>query len=240
MEKIIKKELDNFTLIKQDKENFYFKAKTGPSKITRIPKKITRALCCYIGLIIGDGHIKKDKKRVSIELADLNLIKNIQNLTVCLFRIRPSIYKIVDKRPNRKIRYLLQIDNSAIHAFFHKVIDIPKGNKSSIVGIPQLIKNSTVKNKKALLIGLFTADGGRRKINKIGLSTASEVLREGISKLLNELKIEHFKDKWVYKKYKKEYFGIYFTRKNLNNIMRECRSGQTGQFLDSFLKKIGG
>lgn len=236
----IKKNFQNFNLISEDKGNFYFKAKTGPSKVTKIPKKINEEISCYTGIIIGDGHIAKNKKRIAIELVDLNLIKKLQKLTISLFMIKSPIYKIIDKRPNRKIRYKLQIDNSMIHTFFNKVIGIPKGNKSSIVCVPSIIKRGTIKNKKALLIGLFVADGGKRYWTKIGLSTASRVLREDVSQLLNEIKLKHSKDQWIYKKYKKEYFGIYFTRKSLNQLMWGCRSGQTGQFLDSFLKKIGG
>lgn len=240
MQKIIKEVFKNFILIKEDKENFYFKAKTGPSKITKIPKKLNKKLCCYMGLIIGDGHINKDKKRIIIELVDFDLIKKIENLTKNLFNIKPQIYKITDKRPNRKIRYSLQINNSAIHNLFNKVIGIPKGNKSSIVRIPKLIKKSSINYKKALLIGLFATDGGKRYWTQIGLSTASKVLREDISHILDEINLRHSKDKWTHKKYKKEYFGIYFRRGNLNPLMRGCRSGQTGQILNSFLKKIGG
>lgn len=240
MQHIIKDKLNKFRLINENRKSFYFKAITGPSKTTKIPKKLDNTLCCYIGLIIGDGHIKKDKKRISIELVDEELIRKIEKITQNLFGINSSIYKIKDKRPNRKIRYLLQVDNSPLHCFLNEVIKIPKGNKSSIVEIPELIKNSNLKNKVSFLIGLFAADGGKRNHSKIGLSSASKKLRDDISYALKEQNIKHFKDNWIYKKYKKEYFGIYFTRKSLNQLMRGCRSGQTGQIQNSFLEKIGG
>ena len=240
MKKVIKKELNNFILLKEDKESFYFKAKTGPSRITRIPKKINQDLLCYVGLIMGDGHLTKERKRIGIELTDLNLINKIQNLTDELFMIKPNILTRIDKRPNRKIRYILQIDNSMLHGFLYKIFEIPKGKKSDIVYISHLIKNNNLRNKKAFLIGLFAAGGGKRKGNKIGLTTASKLLMNDVSNILNELNISHSKESWTYKKYKKEYFGLYFTRNRLNKLMRECRSGQTGQILDSFLEKIGG
>ena len=201
-------------------------------------KFINESLCCYTGLIIGDGHIKKDKKRLSIELIDLDLIREIEKLTYSLFMIKPSIYKINDKRPNRKRRYLLQIDNSAIHAFLHQVIGIPKGNKSKIVIIPKLIKNTTLKNKRSLLIGLFVADGGKRHNKKVGLTTSSEILRNDVSNILNDLKITNGKEKWLNKKYEKEYFGLYFKRENLQKILDIDQNDQIIKFFDFLSNKI--
>ena len=57
MENKIKKILSHFLLVDQDNSNFYLKAKTGPSKVTKIPKKLNQKICLYIGIIIGDGHL---------------------------------------------------------------------------------------------------------------------------------------------------------------------------------------
>ena len=89
-------------------------------------------------MIIGDGHIPRYKKRIIIESIYINLIKYLRELTIFLFMMKPPIYKIVDKRPKRKIRYRLQIHSSPIHSFFHKIIEIPKGNKSKIVRVKEL------------------------------------------------------------------------------------------------------
>ena len=54
---------------------------------------------------------------------------------------------------------------------------------------------------------------------------------EGLIKIFEELNISTWKDKWIYKKYDKEYYGITFKPNELKILMRECRSGQTGQIL---------
>ena len=51
---------------------------------------------------------------------------------------------------------------------------------------------------------------------------------EGLIKIFEELNISTWKDKWIYKKYDKEYHGITFKPNELKILMRECRSGQTG------------
>lgn len=180
-----------------------------------------------MGLIIGDGHLDKKRKRIVIGLTDLNLIKKIRKLINDLFMIKLNIFSRIDKRPNRKIIHTLQFDNTIVYSLLNKIFEIPKGKKSDIVYVSQLIKKSNLKNKKGFLIGLFASDGGRRH-NKIGLTTTSKLLREDISGLLNDLNIKHSKESWIHKRYKKEYFGLYFTRKRLDKIMWECRSGQTG------------
>lgn len=62
MENLIKELFINYNLIKESSNHFYYKSKTGSSKITKIPKLLNQELCILTGFIIGDGNIKKDKK----------------------------------------------------------------------------------------------------------------------------------------------------------------------------------
>lgn len=73
---------------------------------------------------------------------------------------------------------------------------------------------------------MFTEGGKRRR--GYGLSTASKQLCDDLSDLFLEIGIPNTKDKWIYKRYKKEYYGIVFKTAYYTNLMRECRSGQTG------------
>lgn len=216
----------------------YAKAKFGPSKQVKIPIKLNQDLACFVGIIIGDGNLKKTKQRLTIELVDKRLIKKIQNLTYLLFEKKVIIHKRIDKRPKRKIRYYLNINSAAIYDLMNQTFNIPKGKKSDKVTTPLLILKANESIKRAFLIGIMVTDGGKRRWRHIGLSSASEKLRNSISDILNDLKINHKLDKWIHKKYKKTYFGLYFTRDNIKHIMRGCRSGQTGQILESFLEKI--
>jgi len=122
------------------------------------------------------------------------------------------------------------IDSKAIYNLLTKIYEIPIGKKSNIVKIPTLISNSNKSIKSAFLIGVMVTDGEKRRRNA-GISTASKDLWEGLIKIFEELNISTWKDKWIYKKYDKEYHGITFKPNELKILMRECRSGQTGQIL---------
>ena len=69
------------------RENNYLttKAKYGPSKETKIPLSISEELSFLVATIIGDGHHKKSKKQISIELTDLKLLKQIQDYCIKIF-----------------------------------------------------------------------------------------------------------------------------------------------------------
>lgn len=40
----------NLILIKETKESYFLKAKTGPAKITKIPKKLSGVICILTGI----------------------------------------------------------------------------------------------------------------------------------------------------------------------------------------------
>lgn len=220
------------------KKYIYAKPRFGPSKFARIPVKLNSDIACLAGIIIGDGNLSKDKQRITIELVDKKLLVRIQQMVYYIFKKNVNIHKRIDKRINRKTRYFININNAVIYDLMNKTFEIPKGKKSNIVMIPSMILKSSKRIKKAFLVGILVADGGRRWWRKIGFSSSNKKLRDSVSQLLNEIKVKHNKDEWINKRYKKYYFGIYFDKEQLINLTRGCRSGQTGQILESFLDKI--
>lgn len=219
----------------EKEKSFLIKSKFGPSDYIKIPKDLTPDIACFIGFVLGDGNLARKKKRITIELVDKGLIKKIKNLVLYSFNKKIKIFKRIDKRENRQIRYFVYIDNNAIYSLLNRIFEVPIGKKSDIIKIPNIIKISSDNIKKAFLIGVLASDGGKRQ-NRLGLSTASKKFREDLSDLLNELEMRNSKDSWINKKYKREYYGISFGRNSVN-VLRECRSGQTGQILDSFFKR---
>lgn len=203
----------------------YVKAKFGPSKITRIPLKLCDNLAFFVATIIGDGHLKREKKQITIELSDNKLLEEIRDCCNLLFERKFNLNE-VKQREGRKKTYCMCIDSKAIHNLLNQVFEIPIGRKSHIVKIPLFILDSTTKIKCAFLRGILVTEGGKRR-RQYGMSTASKDLWLGIISLFNELKIPLFTDKWIYKKYKKEYYGIAFKPQYLDVFMRGCRSGQT-------------
>ena len=132
------------------------------------------------------------------------------------------------------------IDSKAIYNLLNQVFEIPIGKKSHLIKIPKYIKKSDDSIKAAFLIGIMVTEGGRRHGKKrYGLSTASPQLWLDLTELFSEIGVKIRTDKWVYKKYKKEYYGLSFKRENLFSLMGRCRSGQTGQILETCFKVQG-
>tara|TARA_Y100000310_G_scaffold250395_1_gene256596 strand:+ start:304 stop:1026 length:723 start_codon:yes stop_codon:yes gene_type:complete len=229
MKEQIKRELSNIKFLKETKGKILTKATTGPSKIVRIPTEMTEELACFIGIILGDGTLNKSKKRITLELINKELIQGIARLTNKIFAYNPRIFSRQDKRPNRKEGHYFYIDNSSIHQYLNKVFKIPAGKKSNLIKVPDQILKSNKEILIGFFIGIFVTDGGKRH-RGYGLSTASKEFRDDLSTILSKLNIEHKTDKWVHKKYKKEYYGLYFKKEEMFK-MQECRSGQTGWIL---------
>lgn len=206
------------------------KAKYGPSKPTKIPLNINEELACFVAAIIGDGHLKKSKFQTTIECSNKGILESLRSICIKIFRREFNISprRIIQK--GRKDRFCLRIDSKAIHNFLQYVFEIPAGKKSDIVKVPKHIKKANKSIKSAFLIGIMITDGGKRR-RGFGLSTASKQLWEDLVILFNDIGIKVKTDKWVHKKYKKDYYGLFFKKERLSILTRECRSGQTGQIL---------
>ena len=120
-------------------------------------------------------------------------------------------------RENRKQTYYINLDNKSIYSLFNKVFQIPIGKKSNIVKIPNYIAKSKKNVRIAFLSGIMATEGGKRK-RGYGLSTSSKELWLGLIDLFSSVKIPVLKDKWIYKKYNKEYYGIVFKSNYMDNL----------------------
>ena len=228
----------NYKISNESKTHFKIKSITGPSRLVKIPKELDENLAIFVGMILGDGHLDKNKKRISLDSTDLRLIRAFKALIEINFDFKIKIKKYQDKRPNRKLRYYTYTDNSAIYTLLNKVYNVPASKKSAIISVPEKIKKSGKNIKIAFLMGVFVTDGGKRH-RSFGLSSKSKLFRDGLINILNELNIKTHKDEWINKKYRKRYYGLYFNKRNLET-MRECRSGQTGQILNLIISKLEG
>ena len=216
-------------IINKNKKEIFVKAKFGPSKITKIPLHLNEEMAFFIAAIIGDGHLKKSKFQVKIEMSNELIMNDIKKICSDLFKREFNIHK-VKERERKAQSYSMCMDSKAIHNLLAHVYEIPIGKKSHLVKISKHIFNSNKSIKSAFLIGIMITDGGRRR-RQVGLSTASKQLWKDLIKLFREIGINVLKDTWIYKKYNKEYYGISFKAENLKILMRRCRSGQTGQIL---------
>lgn len=209
----------NLKIIKE-KSYLLTKAKYGPSKPTKIPLNLNREIVFFVGAIIGDGHLRKDKSQITIELSNIKLINFIKKICSKQFERTFNILPVKLRVEGRKNTFHMPIDSKSIYNLLKEVFEIPSGKKSSIVKVPKYILNSNNKIKLAFLKGIMATEGGKRK-RGYGLSTASKELWLGLEALFNNLKIPILVDKWVYKKYNKEYYGISFKKEYMEKMMWE-------------------
>lgn len=181
----------------------------GSNKTFIIPNKISSDLSYLTGAIICDGHIRKDEYRIVFENVRKEIIEKFLEKMKDVFSVEEKYRIIKDKRKTRKKRYRVEISGKPIVVLFNDVFDIARGKKCYIVRVPDIIKESNLEIKRAFMEGVFDTDGGKRR-RGLGLSTASEGFRDDIVSILFDLGVHAKKDKWLNKKYKKEYFGLYF------------------------------
>ncbi len=143
-------------------------------------------------------------------------------------------FNIKERIKNKKSCYYMLMDSKSIFNLLSISFKIPSGKKSHIVKVPDLIINSTKKIKSAFLLGIIFTEGGNRK-RGLGLSTASENLWQGLIDLFLEIGFKLKKDKWIYKKYKKEYYGLSFKKEEFNRLIAGVPEWSNGRDLGGVL-----
>lgn len=213
------------------KNNSYFitRANYGPSKPTRIPLIIDEKLACFIAAIIGDGHLNIDKMQIRIDGFNKDLLDAFKSLSKMLF---DRMFNITSWLEKEKPRYCLRMDSKALYLLFNKVFEIPYGKKSDIVKVPNYIFIQNKSIKAAFIIGLLVTEGGSRR-RGIGLSTASKSLWEDLSRLFADLSLRISRDKWIYKKYNREYYGISFLKKRMSILKEACQDKKILDLLET-------
>jgi len=71
--------------IQINEDNIVTKAKFGPSKETKIPFLLDEPLAFFVASIIGDGHLRKSKLQISMELSNKNILEYVKDICFKLF-----------------------------------------------------------------------------------------------------------------------------------------------------------
>ncbi|MBI5872515.1 hypothetical protein HZB88_05555 [archaeon] len=185
-------ELSNrMRVVSIDKNTVYLQARYGPSPIVKIPLKISEDLSCFVAIVIGDGHLKKNKFVTSIEVSNRKLLVILSKIIFKLFSIR-TVIKKVKKRMGKKQTYHLTIYSKAVQELLNIIFGIPRGKKSSIVNIPRpiLLENKNIQS--SFMVGLLVTEGSKKGRRRVRISTSSKVLTMGIQKVLNNFGIPSF------------------------------------------------
>lgn len=219
MNPIILKPFQNIKIISESNVDFILKATTGPSKLVKIPKLWTKSLAFLLGIFLGDGHLMNNRKRISLELTNRELLNSVRLMLKEVFNFDVIIRARNPRQANWKKLYYIYVDSSAIFQFFEQ-LGIPKGNKSRTVKVPNVILKTRSKFLKEYFVkGVFSAEGGnRKKKGYYGMSSASEQFIKDMIVLLCALGITANYEKWLNKRYKREYFGLYFKKSNQGDL----------------------
>lgn len=187
----------------------FFCSTTGD--VYRMPHKISAELAYLIGAILGDGHINKNKDKIYFEVSDEFLAYKFINKVSCVFDHKLKLHSRMDRGIKRR---LVIFNNKPAFRLFTRILKLPRGKKSHIIVVPEIIKNSDETIKLAFLEGVFDTEGCIR--NKgFRLTTASLNFRNDLCDLLNLLGEKGSKDEWINKKYNKKYYGLQYSIRNL-------------------------
>jgi len=170
---------------------------TGNTYIrVKAPKFLTENLCKIVGAIIADGnlYLGKNKRKWQIKIGD-QYRDNLELFSEWLnqeFGIKLKV-----KKDKKQQMFYIDFSNKIIFKYLTNIFGIKNGNKSSVVTIPKIIKESTFNYHVAFAVGLCMFDGGIGfgRCN-FSLNTKSKCLIEEFNKILDRLNINYsYKEK---------------------------------------------
>lgn len=204
---------DNEIIVKGSHRNLLARSKHGTKRFVKIPLKNSPELCFLVGCIISDGHLRKTKFAVTIEITDKKILSLIKKKFEKSFMLKLKTHKVRDKRLNRKMRWALKFESKAIWLLFTRVFEIPPGKKNDCVSVPQIIlKTKNLECKKQFISGLFLGDGGTSG-KRISFTFSNKMLCSGVKRILNQFGISSWTSEWIHKVSKKTIFNIFISSK---------------------------
>ncbi len=166
-----------------------------------LPKYLTEDLAEDIGIMVGDGHIGRHKNHSGVNYqicisgdssTDREYVHEyVRKLKKQLFDLDFPIHFT----GKRKTEIRLQIFSKGLVEFYLKQIGLPIGRKD-LIRIPAVIKEADNNIKRSFLRGFVDTDGGiafrekgknQESYPSIKMTSASKLLIEDITELLNEL-----------------------------------------------------
>ena len=178
-------------------------SKSDIKRGVRLPTRLTTQLAEFIGIMIGDGHLgvyhDVGKYGVRFIHRDLQIScnKNENDYVSHICGLFYSIFNLnLKARKDRLNGILLDAHSKGILEFLNKICEVPTNNKSGIVTVPKLIKNTKIDFQYAFLRGLADTDFSVSFKNRTGKghnypvikgSFKSKQLVSGLEHLLKSL-----------------------------------------------------
>ena len=187
---------ENFSTVARSRDKIFYIPNSGSNRITSFPTYLAPEFIFLAGIISGDGHIKKDRYQIYVEMVNKEIILLIKEQIQKTFNIKIKVTQVIDKRPNRKLRWKIIISSRLIWTFFNKFFQIPAGKKSSTVEIPEIIFKGSLETKRQFITGLFLADGGIKRKKSFAFTCSNKALADQIEEILMEFNIRTWQSKW--------------------------------------------
>jgi len=207
------KQLEIFGLGKEidlliDNCNF-FCSTTGV--VFKMPHEMNTDLAYLLGAILGDGHIRKDGHVISFKVAEKWLTEKFIQKINAVFEHKINLHRRIKRD---KFHFAANSANKPAVRLFNKFLEVPRGKKSHIIFVPDLIKNASEEIRLAFLEGVFDTEGCIRR-KGLRITSASKQFRDDLCELLVSLGEKGWKDEWINKKYNKKYYGLQYSIRNL-------------------------
>ncbi len=201
----------NADVIGESDENYLLRGKTN-SSVVKFPKKLDSEIAYFIGLIIGDGHLDREKLEFRNQCAELR--------ERCIFALKSFGVpcRVFDSRTTK----VVQASSRALCRALNEIFEIPFGKKADKVKIPSIILKSRKEILSSFLRGYFDTDGYVPKEKRdIEIVSASKLMAEHLKLALLRFGIVSFM------KQKKVNGADYF-----RTLIR-------GEFVYNFAREIG-
>ncbi len=194
---------------------FKIKARHGQKHIL-FPRYLTGELAEFLGYLTGDGHL--NKRYVEITNEDTEIISRIEELSHCLFGLKPDIK--MDKRTKKM--YSIRIVSTTLVELIGQIFGLQTGKKGKQLKIPRHILISGEESTRRFIKAYFDCDASLSKWTRgIEITSESRILLSQVSSLLLR-------------------FGIIATisKKLINNIPY-WRLAIRSRYAETYAEKIG-
>lgn len=199
---------DKFTLVLRVNGEIFCRQLVGRKRLIRIPLHNSDDLSFLAGIIIGDGHLGRKKRRIQLEMNDYRTLIKVARIFHEVFNVRTSLRIVKKQELNYQQTWRIVFESKEISLFLNKIFEIPLGKKSHIVRVPAIIFESDANLKRSFIKGLFLADGSLKK-KTIRFSSKSNMLIDDLARLFKTIGFNTVKRCYRNETFNSTYFELF-------------------------------
>jgi hypothetical protein len=140
---------------------------------------------------VADGNLQLSRNSIGCSYVIRAYDQYKDNIdTLCALIYSEFRVKVQPKFDKKENYWFIKFGNKVIFRYLNKIFDIPIGDKSSIIRMPKIIKDSHISYQIAFVSGFMMFDGGVHfNQARFSLGTKSKMLYEDIKQVLESLKL---------------------------------------------------